>query len=63
MYEEKKSQLFYYRTAQDLTPLGRVGLGSATFTLPLKGEEGCCVGFDQSVSRSAGWWVAAFMLA
>ncbi|CAL8267303.1 unnamed protein product [Boreogadus saida] len=41
MYEEKKSQLFYYRTAQDLTPLGRVGLGSATFTLPLKGEEGC----------------------
>ncbi|CAL8262439.1 unnamed protein product [Lota lota] len=40
VYEEKKSQLFYYRTSQDVTPLGRLNLGSATFTFPLKGEEG-----------------------
>ncbi|CAL8357953.1 unnamed protein product [Merluccius merluccius] len=39
-YEEKKSQLFYYRTPQDVTPLGRVELGNATFTYPLKGEDG-----------------------
>ncbi|XP_078145251.1 TBC1 domain family member 2A isoform X2 [Centroberyx gerrardi] len=39
-YEEKKSQLFYYRTPQDVTPLGRVELGSATFTYPLKAEDG-----------------------
>uniref|UniRef100_A0A667ZUY4 TBC1 domain family member 2 n=1 Tax=Myripristis murdjan TaxID=586833 RepID=A0A667ZUY4_9TELE len=39
-YEEKKSQLFYYRTPQDVTPLGRVELGSATFTYPLKAENG-----------------------
>ncbi|KAG7277965.1 hypothetical protein CRUP_022135 [Coryphaenoides rupestris] len=39
-YEEKKSQLFYYRTPQDVTPLGCVALGSATFTYPLKGEDG-----------------------
>ncbi|KAM4621972.1 TBC1 domain family member 2A isoform 2-T2 [Polymixia lowei] len=39
-YEEKKSQLFYYRTPQDVMPLGRVELDSATFTYPLKGEDG-----------------------
>lgn len=39
-YEEKKNQLFYYRTPQDVTPLGRVELCSATFTYPLKGESG-----------------------
>ncbi|XP_070769283.1 TBC1 domain family member 2A [Enoplosus armatus] len=39
-YEEKKNQLFYYRTPQDVTPLGRVELCSATFTYPLKDEKG-----------------------
>ncbi|KAI3351402.1 hypothetical protein L3Q82_020209 [Scortum barcoo] len=39
-YEEKKNQLFYYRTPQDVTPLGRVELCSATFTYPLKAERG-----------------------
>ncbi|XP_041800257.1 TBC1 domain family member 2A [Chelmon rostratus] len=39
-YEEKKNQLFYYRTPQDVTPLGRVELCSATFTYPLKAEPG-----------------------
>ncbi|XP_074505592.1 TBC1 domain family member 2A isoform X2 [Sebastes fasciatus] len=39
-YEEKKNQLFYYRTPQDVTPLGRVELCSATFTYPLKAENG-----------------------
>ncbi|XP_045886723.1 TBC1 domain family member 2A isoform X2 [Micropterus dolomieu] len=39
-YEEKKNQLFYYRTPQDVTPLGWVELSSATFTYPLKAEKG-----------------------
>ncbi|XP_039976279.1 TBC1 domain family member 2A isoform X2 [Xiphias gladius] len=39
-YEEKKNQLFYYRTPQDVTPLGRVELSGATFTYPLKAERG-----------------------
>ncbi|XP_076025856.1 TBC1 domain family member 2A [Genypterus blacodes] len=39
-YEEKKNQLFYYRTPQDVTALGQVELTSATFTYPLKAESG-----------------------
>ncbi|XP_047208827.1 TBC1 domain family member 2A isoform X2 [Girardinichthys multiradiatus] len=39
-YEEKKNQLFYYRTPQDVMPLGRVELSDATFTYPLKAESG-----------------------
>ncbi|XP_074529776.1 TBC1 domain family member 2B [Halichoeres trimaculatus] len=39
-YEEKKNQLFYYRTPQDVTPLGRVELCSATFSFPLNAERG-----------------------
>ncbi|KAK3526538.1 hypothetical protein QTP70_030760 [Hemibagrus guttatus] len=39
-YEEKKCQLFYYRTAQDINPLGKVELRNATFSYPLQGEEG-----------------------
>lgn len=39
-YEEKKNQLFYYRTPQDVTPLGWVELTSATFTYPLRAESG-----------------------
>lgn len=39
-YEEKKCQLFYYRTAQDMNPLGKVELRNATFSYPLQGEEG-----------------------
>ncbi|XP_066523071.1 TBC1 domain family member 2A isoform X2 [Hoplias malabaricus] len=40
IYEDKSCQLFYYRTAQDMTPLGKVELGNATFSYPLQGEEG-----------------------
>uniref|UniRef100_A0A3P9M1I4 TBC1 domain family, member 2 n=1 Tax=Oryzias latipes TaxID=8090 RepID=A0A3P9M1I4_ORYLA len=39
-YEEKKNQLFYYRTAQDVMPLGQVELSGAIFTYPLKAERG-----------------------
>ncbi|XP_041707195.1 TBC1 domain family member 2A isoform X1 [Coregonus clupeaformis] len=39
-YEEKKSQLFYYRMAQDVTSLGKIELCSATFGYPLQGEHG-----------------------
>nr|XP_033478050.1 TBC1 domain family member 2A isoform X1 [Epinephelus lanceolatus]XP_033478135.1 TBC1 domain family member 2A isoform X1 [Epinephelus lanceolatus]XP_033478220.1 TBC1 domain family member 2A isoform X1 [Epinephelus lanceolatus] len=39
-YEDKRNQLFYYRTPQDVTPLGRIELCSATFTYPLKAEKG-----------------------
>ncbi|XP_053180219.1 TBC1 domain family member 2A [Scomber japonicus] len=39
-YEEKKNQLFYYRTPQDVMPLGRVELSGATYTYPLKAERG-----------------------
>ncbi|XP_072525006.1 TBC1 domain family member 2A [Salminus brasiliensis] len=39
-YDEKKCQLFYYRTAQDVNPLGKVELCNATFSYPLQGEEG-----------------------
>ncbi|XP_019713757.1 TBC1 domain family member 2A [Hippocampus comes] len=40
VYEEKQNQMFYYRTPQDVTPLGRVDLSSAAFTYPLKAETG-----------------------
>ncbi|XP_061690425.1 TBC1 domain family member 2A isoform X2 [Syngnathoides biaculeatus] len=39
-YEEKQNQMYYYRTPQDVTPLGRVDLTSATFSYPLKAEMG-----------------------
>jgi len=39
-YEEKSCQLFYYRMAQDINPLGKVDLSRATFSYPLQGEEG-----------------------
>ncbi|KAG9281153.1 TBC1 domain family member 2A [Astyanax mexicanus] len=39
-YDEKKCQLFYYRMAQDVNPLGKVELCNATFSYPLQGEEG-----------------------
>lgn len=39
-YEGKKCQLFYYRTAQDVNPLGKVELRNATFSYPLQGEDG-----------------------
>uniref|UniRef100_A0A8C1IS53 TBC1 domain family, member 2 n=1 Tax=Cyprinus carpio TaxID=7962 RepID=A0A8C1IS53_CYPCA len=40
VYEEKSCQLFYYRMAQDINPLGKVDLSRATFSYPLQGEEG-----------------------
>lgn len=39
-HEDRKNQLFYYRTPQDVMALGRIELGSATFTYPLKAETG-----------------------
>lgn len=39
-YEEKSCQLFYYRMAHDINPLGKVDLTRATFSYPLRGEEG-----------------------
>ncbi|KAM9795573.1 TBC1 domain family member 2A [Neosynchiropus ocellatus] len=39
-YEASQNQLFYYRTQHDVTPLGQVPLGSATFTCPLQAEGG-----------------------
>ncbi|XP_067374023.1 TBC1 domain family member 2A isoform X2 [Channa argus] len=39
-YEENKNQLFYYRTPQDVTPLGWLELSGATFTYPLRAERG-----------------------
>ncbi|KAF7228728.1 TBC1 domain family member 2A isoform X2 [Nothobranchius furzeri] len=39
-YDEKKNQLLYHRTPQDVMPLGRVELSRATFTYPLKAERG-----------------------
>lgn len=39
-YEEKSCQLFYYRMAHDINPLGKVDLSQATFSYPLQGEEG-----------------------
>ncbi|XP_059372106.1 TBC1 domain family member 2A isoform X2 [Carassius carassius] len=40
VYEEKSCQLFYYRMAQDINPLGKVDLSRATFSYPLQEEEG-----------------------
>ncbi len=40
VYEEKSCQLFYYRMAQDINPLGKVDVSRATFSYPLHGEEG-----------------------
>ncbi|KAJ8385272.1 hypothetical protein AAFF_G00191490 [Aldrovandia affinis] len=39
-YEERKCQLFYYRTAQDVNPLGRIELTNATFGYPLQADKG-----------------------
>ncbi|XP_056625054.1 TBC1 domain family member 2A isoform X2 [Triplophysa dalaica] len=39
-FEEKSCQLFYYRTAQDINPLGKVDLSRATFSYPLLVDEG-----------------------
>ncbi|XP_689604.6 TBC1 domain family member 2A isoform X1 [Danio rerio] len=39
-YEEKSCQLFYYRMAHDINSLGKVDLTRATFSYPLRGEEG-----------------------
>ncbi|XP_051944858.1 TBC1 domain family member 2A-like [Xyrauchen texanus] len=39
-YEEKSCQLFYYRMAHDINPLGKVDLSRATYSYPLQGEEG-----------------------
>ncbi|KAI1887795.1 hypothetical protein AGOR_G00194040 [Albula goreensis] len=40
VYEEEKCQLFYYRTPQDVNPLGRIQLADATFGYPIQADEG-----------------------
>ncbi|XP_061580692.1 LOW QUALITY PROTEIN: TBC1 domain family member 2A [Cololabis saira] len=39
-YEENQNQLFYFRTPQDVEPLGRVELSAASFSYPLGAEPG-----------------------
>ncbi|TRY90065.1 hypothetical protein DNTS_031578 [Danionella cerebrum] len=39
-FEEKSCQLFYFRMATDINPLGKVDLTQATFSYPVHGEEG-----------------------
>ncbi|KAK6493215.1 TBC1 domain family member 2A-like [Huso huso] len=38
--EEKKCQLYYYRTSQDVNPLGSIDLANATFGYPAQAQEG-----------------------
>lgn len=39
-YDENKCQLLYYRTAQDVNPLGNIEIATASFDLQLGAEEG-----------------------
>ncbi|XP_032411122.1 TBC1 domain family member 2A isoform X2 [Xiphophorus hellerii] len=39
-YEQNQNQLFYFRSPQDVAPLGRIRLSGATFTCPLNAESG-----------------------
>ncbi|XP_035281400.1 TBC1 domain family member 2A [Anguilla anguilla] len=39
-YEEGNCQLFYYRTSQDVNPLGQIELHNATFGYPLQADGG-----------------------
>uniref|UniRef100_A0A670K752 TBC1 domain family member 2 n=1 Tax=Podarcis muralis TaxID=64176 RepID=A0A670K752_PODMU len=40
VYDENKCNLLYYRTAQDMNPLGSIELSSASFDLKVGAEEG-----------------------
>ena len=40
VYEERNCHLFYYRTAQDASPLGQIALTDATFGYPLQPDPG-----------------------
>ncbi|XP_058842300.1 TBC1 domain family member 2A-like [Acipenser ruthenus] len=40
VFEEKKCQLYYYRTSQDVNPLGSIDLANATFGYPAQAQEG-----------------------
>ncbi|XP_058842254.1 TBC1 domain family member 2A-like [Acipenser ruthenus] len=40
VFEEKKCQLYYYRTSQDVNPLGSIDLANATFVYPAQAQEG-----------------------
>ncbi|KAG9345508.1 hypothetical protein JZ751_008652 [Albula glossodonta] len=40
VYDEGKCQLLYYRTAQDVNPLGRIELKNATFGYQLQADKG-----------------------
>ncbi|XP_058885038.1 TBC1 domain family member 2A-like isoform X3 [Acipenser ruthenus] len=40
VFEEKKCQLYYYRTSQDVNPLGSIDLANATFGYPDQAQEG-----------------------
>ncbi|XP_016522032.1 TBC1 domain family member 2A isoform X1 [Poecilia formosa] len=39
-YEQNQNQLFYFRSPQDVAPLGQIRLSGATFTCPLNAESG-----------------------
>ncbi|XP_058879402.1 TBC1 domain family member 2A-like [Acipenser ruthenus] len=39
IFEEKKCQLYYYRTSQDVNPLGSIDLANATFGYPAQAQE------------------------
>ncbi|XP_044274838.1 TBC1 domain family member 2A [Varanus komodoensis] len=39
-YDENKCHLLYYRTAQDITPLGHIDISSASFDLKVGADEG-----------------------
>lgn len=39
-YQQKQNQLLYFRSPQDVTPLGRVDLSGATFSYPLSTDGG-----------------------
>ncbi|MBN3279552.1 TBD2A protein, partial [Polyodon spathula] len=40
VFEERKCQLYYYRTSQDANPLGSIDLANATFGYPAQAQEG-----------------------
>uniref|UniRef100_A0ABM0MAQ5 TBC1 domain family member 2B-like n=1 Tax=Saccoglossus kowalevskii TaxID=10224 RepID=A0ABM0MAQ5_SACKO len=39
IYEPRRCQLYYYRTPQDLAPLGSIDIANATFTFDLNNTE------------------------
>ncbi|XP_058879400.1 uncharacterized protein LOC131737003 [Acipenser ruthenus] len=60
IFEEKKCQLYYYRTSQDVNPLGSIDLANATFGYPAQDQEET---FQiQIPGRVVGWAVEMLVL-